>query len=349
MNMNRVFLIAGLAMAVCWGGCSKNDEGSHIEKNWYTLTLDENATPLEREIYAIYEETGIPIFLSDTLGAQTRYDLGGNEYTYYKVFDPGYTFVQYSSQYTYSLETDEADLEAMVDLLGNYALRPYFRNDYGEGFKGKYGPHALVVLDSISKGSYKYPDTLLMDLGVIGLSTRYTMKIGKSATAVSSYIGVQELTEEQKQDFGWNFAMYELNRFFTNAYPSELLAYQEYVTTIPQEPIYDEDGDQTNTRVFELGSMYNRLDYGLDWNEPRKYGILYWGGSNLAPDHQYANYSFPKELIDLHQFMEMIYTKSDEEIRAENAAYPHVIARYEMLLALLNKCGLTQFIYGNHE
>ena len=126
MNMNRVLLIAGLAIAVCWGGCSKNDEGeaSHIDKNWYTLTLDENATPLEREIYAIYEETGIPIFLSDTLGAQTRYDLGGNEYTYYKVFDPGYTFTVYSSQYTYSLETDEADLEAMVDLLGNYAVRP---------------------------------------------------------------------------------------------------------------------------------------------------------------------------------------------------------------------------------
>ena len=337
-------------MAVCCWACVDNDEGkpSHIEKNWYTLTLDADATPLEREIYAIFEDTGIPIFLSDTLGSQIRYDLGGNEYTYYNIFDPGYNFTSYSTTYTFSLETEESDLEAMVDLLGNYTLRPYFRNDYGEGFRGKYGPHALVVLDSITKGSR--PDTLLMDLGVIGLSTRYTMKTG-SGTTEASYTSVRDLTEEQKEKFGWNFAMYELNRFFTNTYPNEFLAYQDYLETIPITPRYDSDGNWVNDDPYALNGSYNINrdyageigDYEFDQNEPRKYGILAFGTITST------SLRFPTITTDLHLFTKMIYTKSDEEIRAENAAYPHVIARYEMLLALLNKCGLTQFIYGNHE
>ena len=183
-------------MAACCWACVDNDEGepSHLENNWYALTYNPNAGPLEQEIYAIYEQTGIPIFLSDTLGAQIRYDLGGNPYTYYNMFSPGYNYTNYTSTYTYSLEREEADLEAMVDLLGNYALRPYFRNDYGEEFVGKFGPHALVVLDSITRGST--PDTLLMDLGVIGLSTRYTMKTGTGSSA-SNFTGARDLTEKR--------------------------------------------------------------------------------------------------------------------------------------------------------
>ena len=355
MNITIKHLICGLAVAIgCWA-CVDNDEGepSHIEKNWYTIVYDPNAGPLEQEIYAIYEETGIPIFLSDTLGGQTRYDQGGNPYTYYNMFSPGYKFTSYVSTYTYSLEQDEEDLAAMVELLGDYTLRPYFLKDYGEEFTGKFGPHALVVLDSISKGSAKTPDSLLMDLGVIGLSSRYTMKTGSGTTA-ANYTAAKDLTEEQKVRFGWNFAMYELERFFRNTYMADYVAYRVVLREIPQEftgtgtqlPFQLNPNTETadwNEDGYTSNTTFNIKNYNIDVNEPRKYGILAFVRNNGSSVY------FPNWKQDITLYMNLIYNKSDEEIRTENADFPYVIRRYEMLVALLEKCGLTHFIYGNHE
>ena len=332
-------ILYGTMMVACCWACSKNDEGepSHIEKNWYTLTYDPNAGPLEQEIYKIYEDTGIPIFLSDTLGGQTRYNQGGEPYTYYNMFSPGYSYTSYNPTHTYSLERDEADLEAMVDLLGNYTLRPYFSKEFGEVSKGKFGPHALVILDSISRGTNKTPDTLLMDLGVIGLSTRYTHKTGTSSSA-SSFKGVQELTEEQKEKFGWCFAMYELKRYFLNTYEEEYTAYLNVLQTIPQN--YTGTGTQSPFQLSETSNKSYNVNYYNMTDEPRDYGVLFFTRVNY-----YSNHYFPNWSQDLHSYMNMIYTMSDAEIRAEHGAFPYVIQRYEMLLAILNEAGLTQFIY----
>ena len=345
--MNTRHLIYGLAVAACCWACSNDEvtEPSNLEKDWYVLTYDPNASPLEQEIYSIYEETGVPIFLSDTIGSQTRYNQGGEPYTYYHMFDPGYNFITYNPTYTYSLEYEETDLEAMVDLLGNYALRPYFRNDYGEGFKGKYGPHALVVLDSIWRSGR--PDTLLMDQGVIGLSTRFTLKTGSGTTA-ASYTEAKNLTEEQKKKFGWNFAMYELNRYLSNSHMDDFAAYRIILRSIPQE--YSGRGTPTPFQLnradndYSVGSgtarqSYNINDYNMDVNEPQKYGVLAFPQNN-----GYSVY-FPNWQEDLSLYMNLIYTKTDEEIRAEYGDFPYVIQRYEALLALIQKAGLTQFIY----
>ena len=342
-------ILYGMMAAACCWACADNDEGepSHLEKNWYIIEYNPNATPLEQEIYNLYDETGIPIFLTDTLGSQIRYDQGGNPYTYYRTFSPGYNYTNYQSTYTYSLERDEEDLNAMVDLLGNYVLRPFFRKDYGEGFKGKFGPHALIVLDSISKGTAKNPDTLLMDLGEIGLSTRYTLKTG-SSTSAANFTAAKDLTEEQKEKFAWCFTMYELDRYLRNTYINEYAAYHIILRSIPQE--YTGTGTPT---PFQLnlesadystsGSTgrrtYNVKDYNMDVNEPRKYGILGFYRNNGSSVY------FPNWQEDLNLYMKMIYTKTDAEIRAENADFPYVIQRYEALLALIQQAGLTQFIY----
>lgn len=299
-----------------------------MEKNWFVIEYDPNASPLEQKIYEIYEEVGIPIFLTDTLGSQTRYDLGGNPYTHYEIFDPGYTFTNYSPSYTFSLETDEADLEAMVDLLADYVLRPYFKNTYADEVVGKYGPHGLVILDSINRGSAA--DTMLVDLGVIGLSTRNTMRVE------GLLFGVQELTEANKQAFGWNFAIFELDRYFTNAYPDEYAHFRDILGTIPREWTEDEGAPDP----FKIGGTYNIEDYNLDLNEPRKYGILVYGQNNGT------SIWFPNQQTDFHLYMKMIKTMSDEEIRVEHGEFPYVIMRYEALVALLQKAGLTQFFYS---
>ena len=63
---------------------------------------------------------------------------------------------------------------------------------------------------------------------------------------------------------------------------------------------------------------------------------------------KYDKYSvyFPTFLEDLSSFINMIYTKTDAEIRVENGEYELLTKRYEALVELLKKSGLIQFIKG---
>ena len=181
---------------------------SHLEKDWYVIEYDPNAGELDQLIYDIYDKTGFPIFYNDTLGSQTRYNKGGEPYTYYEIFQPGYAFTSFSSNFVYTLEHDEGKLENMIEILRDYMLEPYFKKEYGSGFKGKYGPHAILVLDTLNKNKTT-PDSLYRDLGLLALSTRNMVSIGKQGT-IFLFKSIDQLTEEDKVDYGWKIAMYEL-------------------------------------------------------------------------------------------------------------------------------------------
>lgn len=327
-------LFCGLLIGFIFCSCGDDDEASpsHLEKDWYVIEYDPNAGELDQLIYDIYDKTGFPIFYNDTLGSQTRYNKGGEPYTYYEIFQPGYAFTSFSSNFVYTLEHDEGKLENMIEILRDYMLEPYFKKEYGSGFKGKYGPHAILVLDTLNKNKTT-PDSLYRDLGLLALSTRNMVSIGKQGT-IFLFKSIDQLTEEDKVDYGWKIAMYELKRYFDINYEDEIKAYYD-VTKEPAEP---DPNPSQGTDCYELGKSFNIKNYGMDVTNPRKYGTLVFGLNNGSSIYM------PSQLQDLSAFARMIYTKTDAEIRAEHVDYEMIIRRYEMLLQLFKDSGLTQFI-----
>lgn len=339
--MNNVMkiniLLKGFLALMLFCSCGDNDEAfpSHMEKNWYVIEYDPNASELDRLIFEVYDRTGFPIFYSDTIGSQTRYDKGGNPYTYYEVFKPGYIFTNRTTAPVYSIERDGNRLRQMVELLDEYVLEPYFSKERVSLDQGKYGPLAFLFVDTLLTGSGKKADSLYLDLGVLVLSTRYTCTRG-----TNKFISVSEMTEAEKVKYGWNLAIYELLRYFQNSYPDEISAYFDMTKENPDLEGYNYD-------LFEIAKInksYNYVTglkgYDFDLNEPRKYGVLLY--------KKYDKYSvyFPTFLEDLSSFINMIYTKTDAEIRVENGEYELLIKRYEALVKLLKKSGLIQFIKG---
>ena len=332
-------LICGLLLGMIVYSCGDNEAGSvsDLEENWYEIEYNPNAGELDQLIYSVYVETGFPIFYSDTIGRQTRYDHGGNPYTHYEIFYPGYGFANQLSKPKYTLQQDESKVQMMVELLRDYLIEPYLNKEYGPNFKGKYGPHGFLVLDTLQKGANK--DSLLRDLGLLALSSRYTMSRGKA----KNFIPVEEMTEEEKRMYGWRLAMYELKYFFKVTYEEELQAYFDITKETPDFP---EKKAWATKDLFELAENNNssyRYDEKPLYNDdfttnPRRYGVLRY----IKVDRY--NVYFPNWLEDLSDFMGMIYTKTDAEIRAEHGEFPMIIKRYEALLNLLKKSGLTQFI-----
>lgn len=330
-------LIYGLLMGIIFCSCGDNDEASpsHAEKNWYVIEYDPNASELDQLRYDIYMKTGFPIYYNDTLNTQIRYDKGGNPYTYYEVFQTGYVYSGQTSGRIYTLQRDEGKIRMMMELLRDYVLEPYIAKEYGTGFNGRYGANAYLLVDTLFD-SYKRPDSLYFELGVMALSTRYTM------TREKSFISVDLLTEEEKERYGWNLAMVELKRYFEKNYEERFEAYYAITTETPD--FYERWDKRDLFEIKDGMSSYNYADkknpaYDADFTtNPRKYGVLEY--NKVDKNSVY----FPLRLEDLSDFTKMIYTKTDAEIRAEHGDYPMIIKRYETLLQLFKDSGLTQFI-----
>lgn len=324
-------LIYGLFVGILFCSCGDNDDASpsHQEKNWYVIEYDPNASDLDQLIYDIYVETGFPIFYNDTIGEQIRYDKGGNSYTYYEIFSPGYSYTASSAARYYSLERDDEIIRNAVEVLRDYVLRPFFKKEDNPNFNGKFGPHAFLLLDTLFTGS-KAPDSLYWDLGILGLSIRYSLSKDKK----NNFISIEQMTDKEKADYGWNIAMIELQRYYEKNYKERITEYYE----IPQEAPEPDPNPSQSIDCYKLGSSFNIKNYNMDVSNPRKYGVLVFGANN-----GYSIY-MPTQLKDLSSFTYMIYTKTDAEIREEHADYEMIIRRYEVLLQLLKDSGLTQFI-----
>ena len=329
--------ICGLLMGIIFCSCGDNDEAfpSHQEKDWYVIEYDPDASELDQLRYDIYKETGFPIYYNDTLNSQIRYDKGGNPYTYYEVFRTGYSYHGQASGRIYTLQRNEEKIRMMVDLLRDYVLEPYLAKGDGPN-KGRLGSYAYLIVDSLLNGNKK-PDSLYFELGVMALSTRYTMTRG-----ANKFIPVDELTEAEKERYGWNLSMFELKRYFDKNYEERIGAY--YAVTLETPDFYERWDKKDLFEIGETPQPYNYAytnipAYDADFTtNPRKYGVLRYDKVNAS------NVYFPSKMQDLSDFTRMIYTKTDAEIRAEHADYEMIIRRYEMLLQLLKDSGLTQFI-----
>ncbi len=336
-------LICGLLLGVLFCSCGDNEASSpsNMEKNWYVIEYDPNASELDKLRYEIYDETGFAIFYNDTLGVQTRYDKGGKPYTYYEIFQPGYNFSSSFSSSKMSLLCDEGKLYTMVELLRDDVLLPYFNKPVA---RGRYGPHAFLIVDSLYKIENKKVilDTLKWDLGILVLSTR-SMMTKEIVNNVNIYKSIDELTEEDKKEYGWRIAMLELQRYLEKNYGDEITAYYDITKESPDLDGYPHDlfeiAEKAKSYNYKQSATNNGIkEYNFELDNPRKYGVLRF----MKVDAN--NVHFPSCLMDISEFTRMIYTKTDVEIRAEHGEFPMIIKRYEALLNLLKKSGLTQFI-----
>jgi len=89
--MKSKLYIAILILSIGMIACRKEEATvfPDYDKNW--LVVDDNPTDATTHArFEFYKETGIPIYINDTIGTQQRKDLFGKEFTYYEVLSKNY-------------------------------------------------------------------------------------------------------------------------------------------------------------------------------------------------------------------------------------------------------------------
>lgn len=87
----KIYLIAFTLFAMATS-CRKEEETifPDYDKNWLVVEDDPN-DPTIHANYLFYKETGIPIYINDTIGSQQRKDVFGHDYTFYEVLSMNYS------------------------------------------------------------------------------------------------------------------------------------------------------------------------------------------------------------------------------------------------------------------
>lgn len=87
----KIYLIAFTLFAMATS-CRKEEETTFpdYDKNWLVVEDDPNDATIHAN-YLFYKETGIPIYINDTIGSQQRKDVFGHDYTFYEVLSMSYS------------------------------------------------------------------------------------------------------------------------------------------------------------------------------------------------------------------------------------------------------------------
>lgn len=88
---NKIYLIAFALFAMATS-CRKEEKTvfPDYDKNWLVVEDDPGDATIHAN-YLFYKETGIPVYINDTIGSQQRKDVFGHDYTYYEVLSMNYS------------------------------------------------------------------------------------------------------------------------------------------------------------------------------------------------------------------------------------------------------------------
>lgn len=303
-------LIYGLFICFALFACADDDapSPSNVESDWYEIKYDPHADELDQLRYAIYKDTDIPIFYSDTLGSEIRYDVGENPYTYYNVFKIGYIFIGSGSNIKYQLLRDRDAILCMTKFLQEYTI-PLLT--------GICRPRGFLIVDSLSntaEGSTGirprmsgYKD---MQMTLVGIKPAEGMELPI----------VTEMTAGQKEAYGYDMAFLEIYAYLSREFASSVERFAA---------ICEKTGVAYRTEVSK----------GL-YSSPMEVGFFQFITGSTANKVKIVT-----QEADMRDYMSRIYFKTDDEIREEIAGYPIMLEKYQIMLDILKNCGFEYLIH----
>ena len=303
-------LIYGLFICCALFACADDDapSPSYEDKDWYEIKNDPSADELDQLRYTIYKNTNIPIFYGDTLGAETRYDGGGNPYTYYRVFKIGYLFTSSGSNTKYQLSKDRDAILCMTELLRDNTI-PLLAE--------RFRPRGFLIVDTLSSAPS----------GETGIRPRLSgykdlemTLVGIKPADKTGLPLVTEMTADEKEMYGYTIAFLELYAYLTRECATQL----ERFTVLSENT-----GIKYNTSIDKIAALES-VDYGF---------------FQFAESSNVLNVKMPTIEEDINEYVYRIHFKTIAEIQEEIKGHSVMIEKYGVILEILKDHGFEHWIH----
>ncbi|NMN36051.1 hypothetical protein [Pedobacter sp. SG918] len=273
------------------------------DKNW--LAMEDNPNdPTIHANFQFYKETGIPVFVNDTIGSQKRVDVFGKTYTYYEVLSLSYSLGGIQSgpppivqSFTYCNKTDVPN-----------ALT-FLRNEIMPVIKGNIHVPSILLVDNMNTnafGSYAYK----------GFNTVVVAQVSKIPT----------MSAATKADYKAAILRSMLtNAVLDNKYASILDKFyavsRKYVT---------------GRDAYGLNSFYLTSTYIVGLSAPFTFQALGF----LGPDTRITSSSPISTWLDVSMYIESAMVNTDAQFKQKYAAYPNILLKYGYIRQILTDMGI---------
>lgn len=362
------------ALVVLVTACAKEDSLTPDPiKNWFAITEKDNMDVVDQKIYDIYQEYGIGIFYSDTLGYEDRgrRDSLGNVVYYYEVLDPTYDITEskVTTDITWSrvdVSTSEAKMKLLplLEFMEENVL-PFVK-------KANANIPVILITNELVKGRNSYPvyrgfNFLSVSLGLFDPESKDVLRTykfefiaqscaKKIESQLENYYTITEiaLSKFTSKPWGMAWCFQSTDPFYEYRWLDDIKEKLDAAGSIDElnknvEKISKELANAKLMYQFmpspELKAKIDTLTQQLEEanasiEEYQKYLEIYkrvspeaYGMLGLLGEYTYTRTQ------DLQSFMATVFTMTEEEFIAKYEMWENVMLRYRLLLHTLKVNG----------
>ncbi len=298
--------------------CNKDEEEvtepSYADADWFCIP--DKPGEFNQLAYDIYTETGVALFVNDTLGEEYyAKDASGNPLIRQEMFNVSYmlfgnTVDQAKALMEYVVQSSDTSAMVTAANLIRERVIPHLPQ------KGTARPKCYFLVDSVNMqkfvgipGHQVIGGIAITDTCVIPVTAKAALK----GVAVGQLDRINEMSEEEQHVW--------CGRILGSKITAWLL----------------ERADLSNWYNIseQAGVSYNR-NYGsatvVAKNDPKKYGMLRW-----YIDHEHYKVSFPQDQ-DVTEFIAYVYAYRGREADfvAKYGEYENVIQKFDMMCAYVS-------------
>lgn len=322
--MKKNILLYVIALVCCLAACNVHEddlEPSGKNKNW--MVIEDKPGEFNQLVYQVYRESGMAIFVNDTLGSENRgVDAYGNPIIHHEKYILGYSISAARTDADFVLSSDTLAMTEAVRVIREQVI-PRFPVNIN------YRPGCMLLADTLYKSDYDWSP-----VNGRGLSVRdayaYRDMMG---IAVGGLADILQKTEEEKAFWAGMILANNIEPKFESIYAEELVDFYA-VTDTARSTFYKVTSFKDPATGVSYSPRFHEIDCEqlgfLEWLLDGDYIIV--SGALEIPRLRIMS---PTKPIDVANYIAAVYAYDEATFRQKYAAYPKCLKKYAIMKALV--------------
>lgn len=322
--MKRNGLVYGIALLMGFSACNVQEdelEPSGGLKNW--LQIDEKPGEFNQLVYEVYRETGMPIFVNDTLGSEYRgEDAYGNPIIHYEMYVPRYSITGEGLGAAVVLSSDTAAMIEAVRVIREQVISRFPENP-------AYRPRCILLADTLYTTEYDWTTTQGRGMSVRDAYADKDM-MGIKAGGLADIL---KKTADEKAFWAGMILARNIGPQIESLYAEELEDFYAVTDTLKAN-LYNRvsykipgTGAIIAPNFFDIDSK--QLGF-MEWKLEGDYAMMSGGVEVL-----WLRIVSPTKEIDVVNFIAAVYAWDETEIQRVCAGFPKCLMKYEIMKKLV--------------
>lgn len=312
--MRKYLILFAILVGFC--ACGKEDELTPTGEGARLLTIPDKSGRFNELAYQIYTNTGMPIFVNDTLLQEERgVDYNGKPIIHYEMFVFGYEIFSTKTDATVALSADTTAMVKAAELIRDKVI-PRFSQGYT--------PFCILMVDSLytSYRGWNPVQDFLPSYGTVEYA--YSDMMG---VVVGYLADILKMTEDEQNTWA--------GRILAVQIAAEIQGrYKEDVTEFYRVSKKDERWTWHGASLYaELDGTPVSVGYDKDYRELGFLELIYKGQYSATRLVK----RYPSEDIDVVGYIAAVYAFSEEKFEKLYKDFPLCIEKYKLMKAIVAK------------